>query len=452
MELEELLGYHLEQAYRYRGELGPLTDEARAVGARAATYLARAGDKAHARGDAPAAVNLFTRAAAATPAGARSRLPLLTELGEALFEAGDFTSAEAVLEEAIETAEAAGELALAARARVSRLALAMQIDSALDVDRLQHEAERAIEQLERSGDQLGLARAWLLMANVNNFRCQGGEMGECTTRALRYARSCGAPREEAESFFYQVAAGISGPLPAAEGRRQCEQTLADSRGRLLVEAAGRMGIASADAFEGRFEEARGQAAASRSIYKDLGQRLAYGRTSTIEGNIELLAGDPEAAERALREGVELLESIGETANLSTIAALLAEAMNRQERYDEAERFSELSERAAAPEDLASQIGWRSTRATVLAQRGEAAKAEGLAREAVAIARGTDYLDMHAEALLALADVLAVGGRSAQALPIIEEACLLYDRKGNLVMAEKARALLAELREAVPSEP
>jgi predicted ATPase len=95
VELEEILGYHLEQAHRYRGELGPLTDEAGALGARAATHLALAGGKAHARGDAPAAVNLFTRAAAATPTGARSRLELLTELGQALFEAGDFISAEA---------------------------------------------------------------------------------------------------------------------------------------------------------------------------------------------------------------------------------------------------------------------------------------------------------------------------------------------------------------------
>jgi hypothetical protein len=59
--------------------------------------------------------------------------------------------------------------------------------------------------------------------------------------------------------------------------------------------------------------------------------------------------------------------------------------------------------------------------------------------------------MHAGTLLALADVLAIGGRAAQAIPIIEEARVLYDRKGNLVMAEKARTLLAELREAVASQ-
>jgi class 3 adenylate cyclase/tetratricopeptide (TPR) repeat protein len=452
VELEEILGYHLEQAHRYRGELGPLTDEAGAVGARAAMYLALAGGKAHARGDASAAVNLFTRAAAATPAGARSRLELLTELGQALFEAGDFTSAEAALKEAVETAEAGGDLALAARARVSRLALDARIDPAIDMDRHRRETERLIEQLEQVGDELGLARAWLLMADVNNSYCRGAEMGESAKRALRYARSCGALREEADSLFWQAVAGIWGPLPAEEGRRQCEQILAASRGRLLVESAGRAGIAFADAMQGRIEDARGQVAASRSILKDLGQRLSYGATSIDEGEIELLAGDAEAAERVLREGFELLESIGETGYLSTVAAGLAEAIYLQKRYEEAEHFSEVSEQTASFEDLASQAGWRGARAMILAQRGEAEKGEDLAREAVDIARRTDYLNTHAWTLHALADVLAMGGRPGQAIPIIEEARVLYDRKGNLVMAEQARTRLAELREAIASEP
>jgi tetratricopeptide (TPR) repeat protein len=284
------------------------------------------------------------------------------------------------------------------------------------------------------------------------MHCRGAEVGECAKRAVRHARSCGALREEGVGLFWQASAGAHGPLPADEGRRQCEQILAESRGRLLVEAAGRAGIAFADAMQGRIEDARGQISASRSILKDLGQRLNYGVTSIDEGEIELLAGDAEAAERVMREGFELLESIGETGFLSTLASLLAEAIYLQKRYEEAERFSEVSEQNAAPEDLASQAGWRSARAAVLAQRGEAEKAEDLAREAVDIARTTDHLNTHAWTLLALADVLAIGGRAAEAIPIIEEARALYDRKGNLVMAEKARTLLAELREAVASEP
>ena len=62
-EYEEILGYHLEQAFRYLSELGPLDDHGRALGADASRRLAAAGRRAFARGDVPAAVNLLGRAA-----------------------------------------------------------------------------------------------------------------------------------------------------------------------------------------------------------------------------------------------------------------------------------------------------------------------------------------------------------------------------------------------------
>ena len=50
-EYEEILGYHLEQAYRYRTELGPRDDEIQVLGERAAGHLVVAGWRAIARGD-----------------------------------------------------------------------------------------------------------------------------------------------------------------------------------------------------------------------------------------------------------------------------------------------------------------------------------------------------------------------------------------------------------------
>jgi len=41
--------------------------------------------------------------------------------------------------------------------------------------------------------------------------------------------------------------------------------------------------------------------------------------------LELLAGDPVAAEAVLRDGYRSLRTIGETNTLSTVAALLAQA-------------------------------------------------------------------------------------------------------------------------------
>jgi predicted ATPase len=58
-EYEEVLGYHLEQAYHYRVELGSVEQRDRELGARAADKLASAARRARARGDYPAAVNLL---------------------------------------------------------------------------------------------------------------------------------------------------------------------------------------------------------------------------------------------------------------------------------------------------------------------------------------------------------------------------------------------------------
>ena len=63
-EYQEILGYHFEQAYRYRAELGPVDDDARALAARAARHLGAAGRRANDRGDVYAAANLLGRAAA----------------------------------------------------------------------------------------------------------------------------------------------------------------------------------------------------------------------------------------------------------------------------------------------------------------------------------------------------------------------------------------------------
>jgi class 3 adenylate cyclase/tetratricopeptide (TPR) repeat protein len=446
VELDEILGYHLEQVYRYRRELGALDDEAAAIGVRAARYLAIAGRRAFGRGDAPAALNLLSRASPLLPSGGE-RLELVADFGQALYEAGDLTRAKDVIEEAIAGGEAAGELGLAARARISRLTLQSQSDPALNLDRLRGETEAAIEQLERSNDELGLARAWLLMGTVHNMRCQGESLGQCAKRAFHYAQSCGAQREQADSLFWQAAAAWFGPLPVDQAKNLCEEILADSDRRILIEAAGRTSLAVMEAHLGRFTEAREQITAARAVYRDLGLQVWYGGTAHAEGEIEFLATNWQAAERVLREGYELLNTIGETGYLSTIASSLAEALYRQDRLDEAEHFTHLAEQATAPGDLASQFGWRSVRAMLLAQRGSTAPAQGLARQAVELARQTDYVNHLAATLLALAEVVTLTGSPTQALPITIEALAIYERKGSLVMAERTRAQLRQLEQA-----
>ena len=62
VELDGIAGYHLEQAFGYRCELGPADKKARRLAADAAAHLDAAGWRAMDRGDTGAAVNLLERA------------------------------------------------------------------------------------------------------------------------------------------------------------------------------------------------------------------------------------------------------------------------------------------------------------------------------------------------------------------------------------------------------
>src|SRR5207247_267258 len=83
-EQEEIVAYHLESAYRLLAELGPLTDEARAIGRVAADRYATCAGRASERGDDIAAAALYGHAAALLPDGHRERPRALFDLAHSL--------------------------------------------------------------------------------------------------------------------------------------------------------------------------------------------------------------------------------------------------------------------------------------------------------------------------------------------------------------------------------
>ncbi len=93
---------------------------------------------------------------------------------------------------------------------------------------------------------------------------------------------------------------------------------------------------------------------------------------------------------------------------------------------------------------------RRVRANLLAHQGDLKEAERLAREAVELGARTDYLNGHANALTSLAEILGLADEREQAAAAMEQALALYERKGNLVMAERIRDRLTDLRQQVTS--
>ena len=440
-DFDELVAFHLEQAVRFRSELGPLDAQSQVLAARAGNLLAAAARRASARGDTPAAVGLFERAAALLK-DEPNRADVLLDLARSLLESGDFTRTEEVLREASEAAAANKDRSLAARAQLERSHMRLSVERDTSIADSLRNAEDAITTLERAGDDAALARAWWVVGEMRWLRCEFAAAEDAMTRSLAHAERAGSQREVLRARTYLALAAIDGPRPVPEALRRCREILAQAADDQVLEANIGYVMASAEAMCGRFDEARELAARSTAIYEELGRPFSLATWSQWPGMVELLAGDLEAAERIFRSGYETLVSLGEKLNLSSIAVSLAETLYLQGRVEEAEALTVVSEEATSPEDVWAQVAWRSSRAKILAQRGDIDGAERLAREAVELIAETDGLSLRAYALIGLAQVLAAADRTEEAAECRAAGVRLYEAKGNMVAAEQARAALA----------
>jgi hypothetical protein len=183
---------------------------------------------------------------------------------------------------------------------------------------------------------------------------------------------------------------------------------------------------------GEFDEARAQWGRARALWDELGMALSRAVRAIDGSTIELLAGDVEAAVRELRTAGRMLEEIGDVHFPATIAAYLAAALAHGGRLTEAEEVARFAESHAWEDDIVTQVMWRVASAQVQTSGR-------LAREAVELAAPTDFLDLRATALLALARVLRATG-SPEAAGVAAEARAVYERKGNVVGAGWAAQL------------
>jgi len=430
-DIDELIGWHLEQAVRYRADLGTTAAD---LARRASLVLGAAGQRAFARDDAPAAVTLLERATALLGEDDSERTALLAELGSALIKTGEFGRAEATLAEAITS----GEPRIRLRARVDQEFVRSYLHPETGSESLVRVADEVIPELEQLGDDLGLAKAWWLLSEAYSIACRWGQRAEALERALVHARR--AEAEQAATYIGLLAQALYyGPTPVSEALDRCETLLADVQGDRALEAALTGTLAGLHAMRGKFDDARRLWAQAAARYDDLGLRFRRAARSLLAAEIESLAGDDAAAERELRFGYETLEAMGERAVRSTISAFLARTLVVQGRFDDAEPFIRFSGDVAAEDDLVTQIVIRTAQAEVCANRGDLASALQLVHSAVELADDTDFLDLQAQTQLSLASVLAQSGRSQESAAACAQAVETFERKGNLVAASRSAA-------------
>ena len=437
-EFEEILGYHLEQAHRYHSQLGPLDEHGIDLGIQAALRLASAGDRAFARGDLPAATNLIQRAAALLPVQDPRRPGLLFQLGDARFEAGEYVVAIETLRAAEGAASALDAVGLAARAQLKVLL----IGYVTGTGELETSPEAAVQEsiaiFEGIGDEAGLADAWRFIANLRIADARFGAATEALEHVIEHAQRAGDSLLERRMRPVLAGTAFNGPTAAPDVIALCEALIGRSGGDRKTEAQILRFLAHAHAMRGDFDLARTEYRRARQDLEELGWTFDAAVTSLDSGPIELLAGDPSAAEAELRRDYETLDRLGERNYISTVAAVLAEALYRQGRDDDADAFATRSAEIAAPDDVVTQFLWRRVRAKLRARQGATDDATNLANEAVELTRQSDDLIEQANALMDLAEVLTAAGSTGEADKARRRAIGLYDQKGDIASAAAAR--------------
>ena len=432
-EQDEIVGHHLEQAYRYRLELGTEGPHERELADVAGRRLAAAGERAFARSDYSATKNLLARACALLDPDDPRRLEVLPELASALIASGDWDGARATSDESVERACASGDELLHMHAVVERW---LNFDPDFTVVEL--EAERALALFEAAGDERGLARACQALSEALLARGRLAEAEQAFEPALRHARIAGDVGEQVDIYDRLGALLSRGPTPVGAALRRCEQILTETEGNRTIAGLMYHPMAHMKARQGDFAEALDLAGRCRDIHRENGNMWAYWVFAEIEWDITMLAGAPDEAVAILEEAYEHVERMG---GFPLESAWLARSLYLVGRFDDAERAAQVA--VDVEDDLTRCVGLGML-ARVRARQGRLEDAERMANEAVAYFAHTDYSVDRTFVLMDLAEVLRLAGRTDDAIATIREAIALFERREDVVSAAHARELIEEL--------
>jgi class 3 adenylate cyclase len=415
VELDEIVGYHLEQAAGYLEELGRPHDE---LALRAGARLAAAGWRAMRPGGERPASRLLERALALTrPVELDVDLELI--LSVVIHDAAPRKARE-ICDSVIARAHAAGDERGEALAGILGMLHGLFLEVDPDVDGLERAALAARPALEEAGDDVGLMYVYIALGyGVANARGWIGDWARAAERAVRHARAAGIFWGDT---FGMTTALMWGPTPADEALRTIDALgVAPTNGLIRSYLLGALG---------RFEEAWPLMHSAAERYEQAGDYIHFGSLADLAA----LEGDYETAVRYGNQHVDAFMAAGHLALAASYGGKLGRWLCLVGRPDEAEPLIELAQ-SGGP---GIEYLWRQVAARVLSHRGEHVEAETLAREAVAILKPLDVLTLQGDGYLDLADVLAAAGHTDAASEAYGKSVERYERKQNLAMVAQAR--------------
>jgi class 3 adenylate cyclase/tetratricopeptide (TPR) repeat protein len=439
---DEILGYHLEQAFWLRSQLGPPGAHETELAQRAGQRLGSAGLQAFRRADMPAAVNLLERAARILPDDDPVRTRCLPDLSFALFQTGELARADAIVNDALERATATGESRTAWHARVFRSSVQMFRDPAgihlPAITAMLEEATRAFADL---GDDLGVARAWSYLYDARLWSgLDGPPLEQAAQRTVEYARRAGSQFDELWGIGNYGYALLDGPATVVDGLNRLEGLASGPDGGSPGDDFALSFIAVHQAMLGDNHRADELIARGRDALLALGVKWALAVTGLMGTRVATLVGDAARAEREARFAEEIFRAAGDHWFTAIAVIDVADALCQQRRHDDARRFLQRLEDVPLGADPEILFKLPTVEARLLAHEGRLDEAEARAEAATVLLPNGDFLNFRAEAFLALAEARCLAGRPDDAADAIARALTFYQRKGNIVRAEAARAL------------
>ncbi|MEU1433796.1 adenylate/guanylate cyclase domain-containing protein [Streptomyces sp. NPDC005786] len=424
------VGSHLARAHRLLTELGIRDDGTDALGARAAGLLTRAGTAALARSDLPWADDLLTQAldlaAAGGPAAETAR-----RLGETKVARGEPVRGRELLAGALDTAEHTGDRLGAAHARLALTALDPRHGSAA------HVAEAALELFTAAGDDQGIARACVRIAQDCQRRGRHAEAEALLSRALEHAGRADAEPERALALG---AVGISlwrGPTPVARAVARCEELLTvHGAGRPTVRATLACPLAVLLALQGRPDEGRELLAEAARLADGLGYAESALFVPLFAAEVEALTGTPERRLALLDEAARAGAELGATGALPGIDRERARILLDRGDPAQALGLPDPQEAGLPPAESADADGLR---ARALALTGEPGAARACADRATAAAGDTDSPVVRGTAALDSAHTLRTLARHGEAARQARTAQRHFAAKGHRLGADRAAA-------------
>jgi class 3 adenylate cyclase/tetratricopeptide (TPR) repeat protein len=436
VELDEILGYHLERAWRYRVELGAPADPLLMVAAH--ERLKAAARRALLRDDFAAALNLIDRALALVPEG-EIDVALEVDRLDVLFFAGQARVAYDSAGELAERASSSGYRPAEVTARIEEALFRQFAEPEGATDRLERLIQEALPELEEAGDSLALFVAHRARGFVAHMRGRMDDEREALDQAVLFARRLGPPHYEASLLPGLGASRFHGTTPLLDVIAWSDEQTAAGRSHPGIE----INQALALAMLGRFDEARARSKALREELEARGTSVSLSLTLAMQApEIERFAGDLPKALEFSKLGCAMFEEAGERSWLSTALGFAGQAYCELGDLDNAMESANRAAELGASDDVVTQMLVRQVRAKVLARRGNLEEAERLAREATELGDTVDMPAATGEAYEDLGHVLYLAGKMAEAERAVERAVEFYDAKGAVAMSERARRMLA----------